>query len=296
MVLACDPSRADGLAAVRKLAKHSGQPARHRRLLRSARRRRALRARRRRQRLRGRRPARATLTAATRSALAGQVSLPRELHRCAVRPAFSHREKQVLALVVRGLGNRQIALRLFLSESTVKSHLASAFQKLGVRSRKEAAAVLLDPDEGLGSTHPLRGPGPGELGVRAAVHSEAGDAREAPLAAAGGGDRAGRRRRPEPREQSLPRGRTWILIVADMVAIAAALAITYAVAEVVASPSIIAPTWLTCCWPSLVLPGLGRDLHRLQPLRAPEPQHLAGHLRRGGRALPRAASPGRCSS
>ena len=95
---------------------------------------------------------RLTLTAATRSALAGQVSLPRELHRCAVRPAFSHREKQVLALVVRGLGNRQIALRLFLSESTVKSHLASAFQKLGVRSRKEAAAVLLDPDEGLGTT------------------------------------------------------------------------------------------------------------------------------------------------
>ena len=94
----------------------------------------------------------ATLTAATRSVLVGQVSLPRELHRCAIRPAFSHREKQVLALVVRGLGNRQIALRLFLSESTVKSHLASAFQKLGVRSRKEAAAVLLDPDEGLGTT------------------------------------------------------------------------------------------------------------------------------------------------
>jgi DNA-binding NarL/FixJ family response regulator len=93
-----------------------------------------------------------TLAVATRSALAGQVSLPRELHRCAVRPAFSHREKQVLALVVRGLGNRQIAARLFLSESTVKSHLASAFQKLGVRSRKEAATVLLDPDEGLGAS------------------------------------------------------------------------------------------------------------------------------------------------
>jgi DNA-binding NarL/FixJ family response regulator len=91
----------------------------------------------------------AVLAASTRSALAGQVSLPRELHRCAVRPAFSHREKQVLALVVRGLGNRQIALRLYLSESTVKSHLASAFQKLGVRSRKEAAAVLMDPEEGL---------------------------------------------------------------------------------------------------------------------------------------------------
>ena len=37
----------------------------------------------------------------------------------------------------------------------------------------------------------------------------------------------------------------------------------------------------------LVAAGLDRDLHRLQPLRAPEPQHLARHLRRGRRALPR---------
>jgi DNA-binding NarL/FixJ family response regulator len=152
VVLACDPSRPTGLAAVRKLAKvldgsrvvvvssavlgagvRSALGAGASAFVDEA-------------------QVEAALAAATRSALAGQVSLPRELHRCAVRPAFSHREKQVLALVVRGLGNRQIALRLFLSESTVKSHLASAFQKLGVRSRKEAAAVLLDPDEGLGAS------------------------------------------------------------------------------------------------------------------------------------------------
>jgi exopolysaccharide biosynthesis polyprenyl glycosylphosphotransferase len=48
---------------------------------------------------------------------------------------------------------------------------------------------------------------------------------------------------PEPR--SLPRGRTWILIAADMVAIAMALAITYTIAELVASPAVIAPTWVT---------------------------------------------------
>ena len=53
--------------------------------------------------------------------------------------------------MVEGAPNRQIADRLFLAESTVKSHLASAFQKLGVRSRKEAAALLVDPDEGLGT-------------------------------------------------------------------------------------------------------------------------------------------------
>ena len=152
VVLAIDPSRPEGLAAVRKLVKALGNS----RVVvvsvavlgagvRSA--------------LSAGASAfvaevrlESTLAVATRSALAGQVSLPRELHRCAVRPAFSHREKQVLALVVRGLGNRQIAARLFLSESTVKSHLASAFQKLGVRSRKEAATVLLDPDEGLGAS------------------------------------------------------------------------------------------------------------------------------------------------
>jgi DNA-binding NarL/FixJ family response regulator len=94
----------------------------------------------------------ATLVATTQAVLVGNICVPRKLHRCLFKPAFSHRERQVLALVVRGFGNRQIAARLFLAESTVKSHLASAFQKLGVRSRKEAAALLMDPDEGLGAS------------------------------------------------------------------------------------------------------------------------------------------------
>ena len=93
-----------------------------------------------------------TLVATTQAVLVGNMCVPRKLHRCLFKPAFSHRERQVLALVVRGFGNRQIAARLFLAESTVKSHLASAFQKLGVRSRKEAAALLMDPDEGLGAS------------------------------------------------------------------------------------------------------------------------------------------------
>jgi DNA-binding NarL/FixJ family response regulator len=80
---------------------------------------------------------------------AGQISVPRALRRHVVRPAFSHRERQVLALMVEGLQNREIADRLYLAESTVKSHLASCFDKLGVRSRTKAAALMLDPDEGL---------------------------------------------------------------------------------------------------------------------------------------------------
>jgi DNA-binding NarL/FixJ family response regulator len=43
-----------------------------------------------------------------------------------------------------GLTNAQIADRLGLSESTVKSHLSSAFTKLGVASRAEAAALIRD--------------------------------------------------------------------------------------------------------------------------------------------------------
>jgi DNA-binding NarL/FixJ family response regulator len=77
---------------------------------------------------------------------AGQAAVPRRA-RCGLqKPAFSHRERQVLGQVAAGLTNSQIAAALFLSESTVKSHLSTAFAKLGVHSRKEAAAVVLDSD------------------------------------------------------------------------------------------------------------------------------------------------------
>lgn len=79
----------------------------------------------------------------------GQVCVPREMREHFQRPAFSFREKQVLQLVARGFTNGEIAQALFLAESTVKSHLSSSFRKLGVSSRKEAAAVVLDPDSGL---------------------------------------------------------------------------------------------------------------------------------------------------
>jgi DNA-binding NarL/FixJ family response regulator len=65
-------------------------------------------------------------------------------------PALSSREKQILGLVVMGYMNSQIAEQLFLAESTVKSHLSSAFGKLGVRSRNEAVNLILDPERGLG--------------------------------------------------------------------------------------------------------------------------------------------------
>jgi DNA-binding NarL/FixJ family response regulator len=57
-------------------------------------------------------------------------------------PALSYREKEVLELAAGGLTNSQIASRLFLAESTVKTHLSSAFRRLGVSSRREAAALM----------------------------------------------------------------------------------------------------------------------------------------------------------
>lgn len=92
------------------------------------------------------------LAAAVRAVVAGLVCAPRATRRLVAKPTFSHREKQILELVVAGMTNRQIAGRLYLAESTVKSHVAAAFAKLGVRSRKDAAAILLDPAEDLAAT------------------------------------------------------------------------------------------------------------------------------------------------
>jgi two-component system nitrate/nitrite response regulator NarL len=90
------------------------------------------------------------LAAVVAAVCAGQVSVPGGQRRAVRARALTTREKQILMLVVTGLTNSQIAAELFLAESTVKSHLSSAFSKLGVSSRSEAAAVILDPERGRG--------------------------------------------------------------------------------------------------------------------------------------------------
>ena len=78
----------------------------------------------------------------------------------------SHRENEVLALVRDGLTNAEIAERLFLAESTVKSHLSSIFTKFGVRSRKEVAAAFADGDTDWGRRWPSRRTGSRRNGRR----------------------------------------------------------------------------------------------------------------------------------
>jgi DNA-binding NarL/FixJ family response regulator len=91
-----------------------------------------------------------TLEVTVLALAAGQLVVPRAAYRSVRKPQLTYREKQVLALAVAGQTNAQIGARLYLAESTVKSHLSSAFRQLGVASRREAAALVLDPDQGLG--------------------------------------------------------------------------------------------------------------------------------------------------
>lgn len=80
----------------------------------------------------------------------GLVCVPRPMRAPLESESLSMREKQVLGMLVMGFTNAEIAAKLYLAESTVKSHLSSAYTKLGVRSRKDAATMILDPIEGLG--------------------------------------------------------------------------------------------------------------------------------------------------
>jgi len=58
-----------------------------------------------------------------------------------VGTVLTNRERQILALLADGLGNKQIAARLQISANTVKTHLELLFEKLGVSSRAEAVAI-----------------------------------------------------------------------------------------------------------------------------------------------------------
>ena len=56
---------------------------------------------------------------------------------------LTSREQQVLALVVEGVANGEIACKLGIAASTVKNHISSIFEKLGVTQRTEAVAVAI---------------------------------------------------------------------------------------------------------------------------------------------------------
>jgi NarL family two-component system response regulator LiaR len=92
------------------------------------------------------------LAQAIRAAHAGRATLSPEaaqvlVHAASQPPEPGHdlteRERAVLALLVEGLNNTQIAARLVVSPSTIKSHVSNILCKLGVTSRSEAVALAV---------------------------------------------------------------------------------------------------------------------------------------------------------
>jgi DNA-binding NarL/FixJ family response regulator len=79
----------------------------------------------------------------------GELVAPRELLRYVLTKdhsgdlaALSVRQREILGYVVEGLSNAEIGRRLYLSESTIKQHLRTAYKLLGVSNRTEAANLF----------------------------------------------------------------------------------------------------------------------------------------------------------
>jgi len=92
------------------------------------------------------------LAHAIRAAHAGRATLSAEATQVIVRSAgqppepgfdLTAREREVLVLLAEGLTNDQIAARLTVSPSTIKSHVSNILTKLGVASRTEAVTLAL---------------------------------------------------------------------------------------------------------------------------------------------------------
>lgn len=93
------------------------------------------------------------LASAIRSAYAGHATLAPEATEALIKStrqkhdvgfSLTERELEVLALLVEGLSNREIADHLSLSEATIKFHLTNIFSKLRAKNRVEAATIALD--------------------------------------------------------------------------------------------------------------------------------------------------------
>jgi two-component system NarL family response regulator len=61
----------------------------------------------------------------------------------ALPAGLSHRELEVLSLIVKGHGNKQIAYHLTIAEHTVKNHVKNILSKLGVGDRTQAATAAI---------------------------------------------------------------------------------------------------------------------------------------------------------
>ena len=95
------------------------------------------------------------LADAIRAAYAGRPTLASEAVEALIEPTqlqsqlghdLTDREREVLALLVKGLSNAQIAEQMYLSVAAVKYHVSNILSKLGAANRTEAAALALEND------------------------------------------------------------------------------------------------------------------------------------------------------
>jgi DNA-binding NarL/FixJ family response regulator len=84
---------------------------------------------------------------AIRKVYAGERCIPshiaQQLAERVGRSPLSSRELEILQWVARGMKNREIAAKLFISEFTVRNHVISLLEKMGVRDRTEATAAAI---------------------------------------------------------------------------------------------------------------------------------------------------------
>ncbi len=93
------------------------------------------------------------LATAIRSAFVGKPTLAPEAVEALIHSSqepenliggdLTEREREVLTLMVEGLNNKQISERLYVSQSTAKSHVSNVLTKLNVNSRTEAVSIAL---------------------------------------------------------------------------------------------------------------------------------------------------------
>lgn len=93
------------------------------------------------------------LAEAIRDAYAGRATLAQEAVQALIQPLpsapdapgfdLTMRERQVMALLIKGLNNNEIAIQLSISHATAKAHVSSILSKLGVSNRAEAVAIAI---------------------------------------------------------------------------------------------------------------------------------------------------------
>ena len=79
---------------------------------------------------------------ALRMVMAGELYIPPLINDTKVFMPLTPRQKQVMVMIGQGLSNKGIALKLGITEATIKMHITEIFKRLGVQNRTEAALAV----------------------------------------------------------------------------------------------------------------------------------------------------------